>query len=99
VYLLTTSGLSTMRVQAQETGLDYVRANTTIKGILTGFTAQFPDIIPQDVVEASYYINSRMTLGAPLPEGTLVTFERDGTVYGPFSLSGTGLFWLDRNKR
>jgi len=93
VYLLTTSGLSTMRVQAQESGLDYVKENTTLTGILTGFTAQFPDVIPQDVVDAGYYINSRMILGDPLPEGTQVTFDRDGTVYGPFELTGTGPFW------
>jgi len=93
VYFLSISGVSIPSVQAQETGLDYVKANTTITGMLTGFTAQFPEVIPEDVVTVGYYINSRITLGKALPEGTQVTFDRDGNVFGPYTLEGTGPFW------
>ena len=54
--------------------------NTTISGTLDNLTVQFPEEISQVVVDAGYYINSRLTLGAALPEGSLVTIEREGTI-------------------
>ena len=56
-----------------DAALQYVKDNTTLTGTLDELTAAFPLSIPSPIVEQGYKINSRMTLGEPLPAGSTVT--------------------------
>ncbi|MDT8382747.1 MAG: hypothetical protein RQ728_10910, partial [Brevefilum sp.] len=96
VYLLTTSGLSTMRVQAQTTDLELVQQNTTITGTLNNFTVTFPVDIPDSVLGAGYFINSRITLSTELPAGATLSVIKDGVpVYNDALPEGvTTIFWF-----
>ena len=79
----------------EDAALAWLQANTTITGTLDDLTATFPIAIPQEVVDEPYQINSRMTLAAPLPEGSLITVERDGVeVVSDYDLGGATEFWF-----
>jgi uncharacterized protein YqcC (DUF446 family) len=61
-----------------DAALEEVIAGTSITGTLDNFTATFPQTIPQVVLDAEFYINSRITLSEALPTGTIVTIYKDG---------------------
>jgi len=71
--------------------LEEVKAGTAITGsVEEGITATFPSEIPQVVVDAGYKIDSVITLGEALPEGSKVTVTRNGATYlDGIILSGT----------
>ena len=74
--------------------LAYVQNNTTLSGTLDDLTATFPTAIPPVVVAEPYLINSRMTLGAVLPAGTMMTIVKDGvTQYSGPAPAGVGPYW------
>jgi len=74
--------------------LALVQAGTSITGTLANFTAAFPSVIPDNVVNEGYYINSQIILSEELPAGSLVTITRNGfTIVENATLVGTS-FWI-----
>ncbi len=88
---------NTLLTSTLDNSLPMVQGQTTLTGNVTpdGILATFPLSIPTAVVNEPYKINSQITLGAPLPAGSLVSVTRDGVaLLTNATLSGTGPWWI-----
>lgn len=79
--------------------LQYVKDNTTLSGTLAELTATFPTHIPAVIVDDTYQINSRLTLGTALPTGSTVSITLSVDGGEPFQYVNAALvpgtqFWV-----